>query len=200
LVLTGCVWDTRAAMIGGDPQNPLVPDWEQVLRDLAINSILLHAGSTIDPSIYVDWLILDDDNGNLLDGTPHKDQIFAGFDGHKMVPAFFANATGAFYNWTDDDSANDWNDCRNWNDQTAPCGSNYPQNAGDVAFIDGSTSNESIELVDETIRKLAISRDIEFNNGGSGAPTLHVRVLTLFALAPANGQYMDITITAAAIK
>jgi hypothetical protein len=67
-VLSGCVWDTRVEMIGGDP---VVPDWKTVLRNLAINAMLLHTGSKIDPSIYVDWLIIDDDNGDLQDGTPH---------------------------------------------------------------------------------------------------------------------------------
>lgn len=80
-LLSGCVWDTRAALAG------LVPDtYEEVIADLTLNSILLHTGTTITPTIYIDFLTLDDDDANLGNGTPHLAAITAGFAAHGMVP------------------------------------------------------------------------------------------------------------------
>jgi hypothetical protein len=116
-----------------------------------------------------------------------------------MVPAFLGNATGEIYTWTDDDGPGDWNNCRNWNDQTAPCGSNYPQNAGDAAFIDLATdSGSDVNLVDATIRKLAISRDVDLGPAATD-PELHVRTFTIYAAADNPNFAIDVTIADAKI-
>lgn len=78
-LLSGCVWDTRNELVETNPSN-----YTDILSNLAINAILLHTGTTIDPSITIDYLTLDDDNGNISDGTPHYREIAAGFGAHSM--------------------------------------------------------------------------------------------------------------------
>jgi hypothetical protein len=38
----------------------------------------------ITPQITIDYLTLDDDDGNIYNGTPHRDEICAGFNAHNM--------------------------------------------------------------------------------------------------------------------
>ena len=78
-LISGCVWDTRNALVLTNPTK-----YRDILSNLAINSILLHTGGTIDPSITIDYLTLDDDNGNIYDGTPHYSEIATGFGAHNM--------------------------------------------------------------------------------------------------------------------
>ncbi|MFQ5425386.1 MAG: hypothetical protein ACE5F9_15585, partial [Phycisphaerae bacterium] len=81
-VISGCVWDTRNELILTNPGT-----YRDILGNLAINSILLHTGDLITPQITTDFLTLDDDDGNLSNGTPHSAEILAGFGLHNMVPA-----------------------------------------------------------------------------------------------------------------
>ncbi len=82
-ILSGCVWETREALV----TSGFTPDYYlPLLSTLSINSILLHSGSSITPAIYTDFLTLDDDNGDLSDGTPHEPEITTGFNLHSMVP------------------------------------------------------------------------------------------------------------------
>ncbi len=78
-LLSGAVWSTRNELFASDPS-----DYLDILSSLAINSILLHVGTSINPSITIDFLTLDDDNGDILDGTPHYHQINNGFSQHNM--------------------------------------------------------------------------------------------------------------------
>jgi Zn-dependent metalloprotease len=78
-LISGCVWDTLAEMEAAYPGQGL-----DIVAELAINSIPMHAGDIIDPSITTDWLTLDDDDGDLTNGTPHSAQILAGFALHNM--------------------------------------------------------------------------------------------------------------------
>jgi hypothetical protein len=78
-LLSGCVWDTRNELVITEPAN-----YQDILMDLALNAVLLHSGSTITPSITLDWLTLDDDNGVIGDGTPHYMEIALGFGAHNM--------------------------------------------------------------------------------------------------------------------
>jgi len=80
-LLSGCVWDFLTAMKSVDPVNAM-----DIVANLTINSILLHSGSGIDPSITTDFLTLDDDDGDLSNGTPNEAQILAGFEPHNMGP------------------------------------------------------------------------------------------------------------------
>lgn len=79
MLLSGCVWSTRNELIVTEPVEYL-----DILSNMAVNAMLLHTGSEIDPSITIDYLTLDDDNGNIYDGTPHYWEIAAGFGAHNM--------------------------------------------------------------------------------------------------------------------
>ncbi len=78
-LLSGCVWSTRNELSVTHPSTYL-----DIISDLAVNAMLLHTGGGIDPSITIDYLTLDDDNGNIYDGTPHYSEIDAGFSAHNM--------------------------------------------------------------------------------------------------------------------
>ncbi|MGB2769530.1 MAG: choice-of-anchor J domain-containing protein, partial [Candidatus Zixiibacteriota bacterium] len=78
-LLSGCVWSTRNELFVTNPFAYL-----QILSNLAINAMLVHTGTDINPSITIDYLTLDDDNGNIYDGTPHYYEIAAGFGAHNM--------------------------------------------------------------------------------------------------------------------
>jgi len=77
--LSGCIWDTREELVNTEPEN-----YQDILGNLMINSILLHTSSVIESDLVVDFLTLDDDNGNIFDGTPHFDEIATGFGSHGM--------------------------------------------------------------------------------------------------------------------
>ena len=78
-VLSGSVWETRNNLVVTEPA-----DFQDIIAALAINAMLLHNGSSIDPSITIDYLTLDDDDANILNGTPHYDEINGGFTEHNM--------------------------------------------------------------------------------------------------------------------
>ncbi len=78
-LLSGCVWSTRNELAATEPS-----DYRDILSSLAIGSILMHTGGDISPNITVDWLVLDDDDDDLCNGSPHFDEIEAGFSAHGM--------------------------------------------------------------------------------------------------------------------
>ncbi len=78
-VLSGCVWELREELVITEPS-----DYREMVADLALNSVLLHSGG-INPGITIDFLVLDDDDGDILNGTPHYDEIDTGFSRHNMA-------------------------------------------------------------------------------------------------------------------
>ena len=79
-LISGCVWDLRDRFAATYPTT-----YRTLLADLSVNSILLHgAVTTINAEITVDFLTLDDDNGNILDGTPNYAAINESFGAHGM--------------------------------------------------------------------------------------------------------------------
>ncbi|HNQ25077.1 MAG TPA: hypothetical protein PKK06_18515, partial [Phycisphaerae bacterium] len=78
-LLSGCVWDMRTQLMLGNPSQGAA-----IARDLTVNSILLHSGGSITPTITTDFLTLDDDDSNLSNGTPHWAAICTGFGNHNM--------------------------------------------------------------------------------------------------------------------
>ncbi len=80
-LLSGCVWDLREQLQISDPIG-----YNQTLADLTFNSILLHSGDLITPQITIDFLTLDDDDGDIGNGTPHYAEIDAAFSPHNMAP------------------------------------------------------------------------------------------------------------------
>lgn len=82
-VISGCFWHTLDAMkqrYQNDQQRAL-----DLVRSWYLNSILLRPPG-ITPQITIDVLTLDDDDGNIYNGTPHYPQIREGFSRHNMPP------------------------------------------------------------------------------------------------------------------
>jgi len=79
-LFSGVVWDTREELIATHPTS-----YMDILASLSVNSILLHSGSSITPQMTIDFLTLNDDDGNILNGTPQYTEICAGFGGHNMT-------------------------------------------------------------------------------------------------------------------
>ena len=63
-LISGMLWDVREGFIAAGESVDLV-------NSIFINSIPLHNGSAIDENIVVDWLVLDDDDSTIYNGTPH---------------------------------------------------------------------------------------------------------------------------------
>jgi hypothetical protein len=78
-LIAGCVWDTRNELVVTEPD-----EYRDVISSLWINSIPLHRGNLITPLIVTQWLILDDDDGDFSNGTPHYREISTGFGRHNM--------------------------------------------------------------------------------------------------------------------
>lgn len=79
-VITGTVWDIWQALSSSEPA-----DADELIRSLVFSSIPLHSGDSIDASIAIDLLTLDDDDALIENGTPHYDEICAGFEQHGML-------------------------------------------------------------------------------------------------------------------
>jgi len=78
-LISGCVWDTRNALAVTYPTT-----YRDIIANLAVNSMLLHSGTEITPQITIDYLTLDDNDGNIGNGTPHYNEICSGFGAHNM--------------------------------------------------------------------------------------------------------------------
>ncbi|MDP7029467.1 MAG: hypothetical protein QF733_04520 [Phycisphaerales bacterium] len=78
-LISGCVWDTWVALEASSPLNA-----QQIIRDLSVNSILMHSGTSITDSIAIDFVTLDDDDGNVDNGSPHYFEIAEGFGLHGL--------------------------------------------------------------------------------------------------------------------
>jgi hypothetical protein len=79
-LISGCFWDLRNRLQASYPSA-----YRTMLADYAVNSVLLHgAVTTINSEITVDVLTLDDDNGDLADGSPNYPIINEAFTLHGM--------------------------------------------------------------------------------------------------------------------
>lgn len=79
LIVGGSFWDTLQALI------PVLG--QQAALDLCGQFYLQHMAfqtGAIDPILTVDVLTIDDDDGNVLNGTPHYNQINQGFSAHGL--------------------------------------------------------------------------------------------------------------------
>ncbi len=83
-LISGCVWSTRNELAVTEPS---------AFRDIGaalFTGMLIVRGdldpgqSTIAPDITIIYLELDDDDGNIGNGTPHYSEIAAGFGDHNM--------------------------------------------------------------------------------------------------------------------
>lgn len=90
-LISGCVWETRNQLLLTNPGS-----YRDIISSLCVNAIPMHDGSNIDPSICIDYLTLDDNDGDLGNGTPHYAEINTGFSLHNMgvpVPLSCADIT-----------------------------------------------------------------------------------------------------------
>ncbi len=78
-LLSGAIWSVRNELFVTEESNYL-----NILSNLTLNSILLHTGSSIDSRITIDFLNLDDNDGDLSNGTPHWSEICNGFNAHGL--------------------------------------------------------------------------------------------------------------------
>jgi hypothetical protein len=78
-LISGTVWSIREALLVSEPETH-----DQILSSLVLSSVPMHSGTSIDPSIAVDLLTLDDDDGDIANGTPHYSEICSGFAAHGM--------------------------------------------------------------------------------------------------------------------
>lgn len=78
-LISGTIWDVREHLLADFPDTA-----DEILRPLVLSSIPMHSGTAINSQIAVDLLTLDDNDGNIANGTPHYAQICAGFAEHGM--------------------------------------------------------------------------------------------------------------------
>ncbi|HLV66979.1 MAG TPA: hypothetical protein VKY73_14255 [Polyangiaceae bacterium] len=76
-LISGAIWSVREELALTEPET-----YVDLVNSLVLSSIPMHIGSGIGPEIAVDLLTLDDDDGNLDNGSPHYDAICAGFGAH----------------------------------------------------------------------------------------------------------------------
>jgi hypothetical protein len=79
VLLSGAVWATRNELVNTNPDT-----YRDIISNLTINSIPLHEGNLITPEITETFLVLDDDDDNIYNGTPHYNEISAGFGSRKL--------------------------------------------------------------------------------------------------------------------
>jgi hypothetical protein len=78
-LISGCVWDTWRALELSSPLNA-----QAIISSLSVNSMLLHSGTSINNAIAVDYVTLDDNDGNIDNGSPHYFEIAEGFGMHGL--------------------------------------------------------------------------------------------------------------------
>lgn len=78
-LISGCLWDLRENLVLSQPAT-----YRTTLANLAIDSVLLHTGTGIAPDITIDYLTLDDNDGNINNGTPNYADINNAFTLHAM--------------------------------------------------------------------------------------------------------------------
>ncbi len=79
-LISGTIWSVRKALAVSNPST-----YVDLINNLVLSSIPLHKGTAINSQIAVDLLTLDDDDGNLNNGTPHYNDICSGFTAHGMT-------------------------------------------------------------------------------------------------------------------
>ena len=83
-LMSGCVWDTIEAIRVTDPDNA-----NAIVSQLFVSMMPVRGSmggsSIIGPEITLIFLELDDDDGDIFNGTPHYDEIAAAFNAHNMM-------------------------------------------------------------------------------------------------------------------
>jgi hypothetical protein len=79
-LFSGSVWSIRNRLAATNPSS-----YRTIVGNLLVDSVLLHRGTSITPALTVDWLTLNDNDGNILNGTPNYNEIRGGFADHGLV-------------------------------------------------------------------------------------------------------------------
>jgi hypothetical protein len=80
MLLSGIIWSIRENLRLTNPST-----FVELINNLVLSSIPLHSGEGINSQIAIDLLTLDDDDGNIYNGTPHSTEICNGFAAHGLT-------------------------------------------------------------------------------------------------------------------
>ncbi len=83
-LLSGAIWDTRHQLAITEPSDYRAINSTLFLGMLMTRGQMRPFDGTIDPFITVLYLMLDDDDANINNGTPHYNEIAAGFGLHNL--------------------------------------------------------------------------------------------------------------------
>ncbi len=79
-LISGCVWDLRTELLATEPA-----DYRTITGQLWLASLFAHmTESEITPQVTIDYLMADDDDENIDNGTPHYNEIATAFGAHNM--------------------------------------------------------------------------------------------------------------------
>ncbi len=79
-LLSGVVWEIRNGMI----DSMGLAAGSQRINELMLASVFLNTDSEIGPQLAIDLLTLDDDDGDIANGTPNRDAIVDGFSSRSI--------------------------------------------------------------------------------------------------------------------
>ena len=79
-LISGAIWSVRKELILTNPTG-----YADIINALALSSIPMHQGTAINAQIAIDLLTLDDNDGNIDNGSPHYQEICKGFAAHGMT-------------------------------------------------------------------------------------------------------------------
>ena len=83
-LISGCVWSLRNELLQTEPSNYRDIGASLFIGMLVVRGQMEPGNSTIDPMITIYYLELDDDDGNIGNGTPHYQEIADAFGSHSM--------------------------------------------------------------------------------------------------------------------
>jgi hypothetical protein len=83
-VLSGAVWDTRNQLIVTEPSQYRTIGAQLFFGMQIVRGQMLPGNSTIDPTITLIYLQLDDNDSTIGNGTPHYNEIATGFGLHNL--------------------------------------------------------------------------------------------------------------------
>lgn len=79
-LISGIIWDVRQRLMTTHPG-----DYRDIMNALMFSVIPLSNSGQVNPATLHDFLALDDDDGNLANGTPHRTEICGGFNQHGIT-------------------------------------------------------------------------------------------------------------------
>ncbi|HMP79105.1 MAG TPA: hypothetical protein PKD54_06605, partial [Pirellulaceae bacterium] len=85
-LISGCIWDTRNALLQSQPANYRHIGAQLFIGMLIVRGQMVPGNQTIAPNIALIYVTLDDDDGDIGNGSPNYAAISAGFGAHNMAP------------------------------------------------------------------------------------------------------------------